>query len=244
MVSYSIIWDLETVVDTAAFKRMASELDISDVEALELHGDKFPKLPLHQIVCIGALVAERDGDGLRVVALGAPHSGQRTEKEIIEAFVGRIGELRPQLVSFNGHGFDLPVLRYRAMVHELSAPGLTCRSYFNRYSDDCLDLCDALASFDARSKMSLDALCRVLNIAGKPAGIDGSKVGQYVAEGRIQEVAEYCETDIVNTYLLFLRYELFRGHIDNMQHDRSVAMLRDHIKSRHGDKPHLASFLN
>jgi predicted PolB exonuclease-like 3'-5' exonuclease len=243
MASYSIIWDLETVVDCEAFKRMESQLELSDDEAREQHGDKFAKLPLHQIVCIGALVAERDAEGWRVVALGAPHTGQRSEREIIEAFVGRIGELRPQLVSFNGHSFDLPVLRYRAMLHSLPAPGLNCRAYFNRYTDDCLDLCDALASFDGRSKMSLDGLCRVLGIAGKPAGIDGSKVAEYVAEGRIQEVADYCETDIVNTYLLFLRYELFRGKLEPLQYERSVAALMDHIRVKHAGRDHLASFL-
>ena len=106
MTTYSIIWDLETVVDCEAFKRMESLLELSDDEAREQHGDKFAKLPLHQIVCIGALVAQRDAEGFRVIALGAPHTGQRSERDIIEAFVGRIGELRPQLVSFNGHGFD------------------------------------------------------------------------------------------------------------------------------------------
>jgi hypothetical protein len=79
------------------------------------------------------------------------------------------------------------VLRYRARVHALSAPGLNCRYYFNRYSEDCLDVCDALASFDARSKIGLDALCRVLGLPGKPEGIDGSQVGQYLKDGRIQE---------------------------------------------------------
>lgn len=244
MNSYAIIWDLETIVDCDAFKRMESQPELSDDEAREQHGEKFAKLPLHQIVCIGALVAQREDTGWSVAALGAPHTGQRSERDIIEAFVARISELRPQMVSFNGHGFDLPVLRYRTMLHQLAAPGLNCRSYFNRYSDDCLDLCDALSSFDARSKMSLDALCRIMGIAGKPSGIDGSKVGEYVAAGRIQEVADYCETDIVNTYLLFLRYELFRGHIDAAQHDRAVSDVRHHIRTKHDGKAHLATFLN
>ena len=243
MCSYAIIWDLETVVDCDAFKRMQGQLDLSDEDARNLHGDKFAKLPLHKIVCIGALVAHRDDKSWKVIALGAPHTAQRSEREIIEAFVGRISDLRPQLVSFNGHGFDLPVLRYRTMLHSLSAPALNCRPYFNRYSEDCLDLCDALSSFDARSKMSLDGLCRVLGIAGKPVGIDGSKVSEYVAEGRIQEVADYCETDVANTYLLFLRYELFRGKIDVAQHNASVSALSDHIRMKHAGRNHLASFL-
>lgn len=128
MSSYAIIWDLETVPDLTAFKRVSGTPDITDEEAEALLEDKFAKLPLHSIVCIGALIAERGDWGWRVVALGAPHTGERTEREIIQAFVARIDELRPQLVAFNGHGFDLPVLRYRALVHALPAPGLNCRA--------------------------------------------------------------------------------------------------------------------
>ena len=83
----------------------------------------------------------------------------------------------------------------------------------------------------------------VLGIAGKPVGIDGSKVGEYVVAGRLQEVADYCETDIINTYLLFLRYELFRGRIDAAQHQLSVVALQEHIRTKHADRPHLTSFL-
>jgi predicted PolB exonuclease-like 3'-5' exonuclease len=60
-----------------------------------------------------------------------------------------IAELTPQLVTFNGNTLDLPVLRYRAMIHGISAPGLATRPYFNRYTDDAVDLCDILSSFAA-----------------------------------------------------------------------------------------------
>lgn len=243
MSKHAIIWDLETVPDLAAFKRMCGSPDMSDPEAEALHGDKFAKLPLHMIACIGALIAERGEWGWRVVSLGAPHAGTRSEAEIISAFVDRLEELHPQLVTFNGHGFDLPVLRYRAMVHCLAAPGLNCRTYFNRYSEDCLDLCDALSSFDARSKMKLDALCRVLGLPGKPEGIDGSKVGEFVKNGRIQEVADYCETDVVNTYRVFLRYELFRAKITPDQHAKSEAELDTMLRLKLPEKPHLADLL-
>ena len=206
-----IVWDLETVPDTAAFARMQGSPDLEPAAAEAQMGDKFPKLPLHGIVCIGALIARRLEGHWAVRSLGAPHVGERSEAEIIQAFADKIAELQPQLVSFNGHGFDLPVLRYRAMVHNVAAPGLARRPYFNRYSDDALDLCDVLSSYDPRSKVSLDGLSRFLGLAGKPEGVDGSQVAALVKAGRIQEVAAYCESDVVNTYRIWLRYELFRG---------------------------------
>ena len=134
-----------------------------------------------------------------VRSLGAPHIGDRTEADLISAFAERLQTLRPTLVSFNGHGFDLPVLRYRAMVNAIAAPGLSVRPYYRRYDDSAVDLCDLLSSFDSRGKMGLDDLCKVLGLPGKPEGIDGSKVWEAVKEGRIGDVSRYCESDIINT---------------------------------------------
>jgi 3'-5' exonuclease len=91
--------------------------DAAEAEVREKLGSGFPKHPLHKIACIGALVASRESKGWRVDALGAPHIGERPEAKLISDFVEKIGQLRPQLITFNGHSFDLPVLRYRAMVN-------------------------------------------------------------------------------------------------------------------------------
>ncbi len=88
-------------------------------------------------------------------SLGAPHIGDRTEAELISAFADRLHALRPTLVSFNGHGFDLPVSRYRAMVNAIAAPGLSARPYYRRYDDSAVDLCDLLSSFDGRRIMHI-----------------------------------------------------------------------------------------
>jgi predicted PolB exonuclease-like 3'-5' exonuclease len=104
----------------------------------------------------------------------------------------------------------MPHRRAGATARQLQRPRLR-RPYFNRYTDDALDLCDVLASYDPRSRMSLDGLSRFLGLAGKPEGVNGSQVAALVKEGRIQEVAAYCESDVVNTYRIWLRYELFGG---------------------------------
>src|SRR5262249_161338 len=142
-------------------------------------GDKFPKHLYHSIICIGALIAHRDNDQWIVDALGAPHIGERSEAELIRSFVNRIAELNPQLVTFNGTSFDLPVLRYRAMTDRVAAPGLAARPYFKRYGDDTIDLCDVLSSFSSQAKATLHEICRVMGLPGKPDGITGAEVEKY-----------------------------------------------------------------
>jgi predicted PolB exonuclease-like 3'-5' exonuclease len=122
------------------------------------------------------------------------------------------------LITFNGHSFDLPVLRYRAMVNRVSGAGLHVRPYFHRYTDDALDLCDIFGSYSPGSRVNLDEICKIVGLPGKPSGIDGGEVEAMVRAGRINEVAQYCEADVLNTYRLWLVYELFRGTITTEQH--------------------------
>jgi 3'-5' exonuclease len=111
----------ETVLDLKGFAAATGHDGKTEEEIRAALGDKFPKHIYHSIVCIGALIAPHDDDHWVVDALGAPHVGERSEKELIASFVDRIAELNPQLVTFNGSSFDLPVVRYRAMVHKVSA---------------------------------------------------------------------------------------------------------------------------
>ena len=239
-----IVWDLETVPDLKAAARMSGDDSKTDDEVRDTLGSGFPKPPIHSIACIGALVGRREAEGWRVTALGAPHVNDRPEQELIRTFVDRIEQLSPQLITFNGNGFDLPVLRYRALLHRVPAPGLHARPYFNRYTNDAIDLCDVLASFGSSPKMKLDELSRFLGLAGKPHGLDGSKVESMVAAGQIDEVARYCETDIVNTYRLWLIYELFRGVLSTEQLQWSETQLSEYVRQHKAANPYLMSAMD
>jgi 3'-5' exonuclease len=238
-----IVWDIETAPDLKGFAAANGHVGSGDDEIRAAMGDNFPKHIYHSIICIGALIAHQDDDQWTVGALGAPHVGERSEKALISSFVDRIAELSPQLVTFNGSSFDLLVLRYRAMVHGVTAPGLSSRPYFNRYTEDAIDLCDVLSSFSPQGKVTLHELCRVMGLPGKPDGISGGEVEKFYLDGRIREIAEYCESDVVNTYRVWLRYELFRGRLSASEFQASEASLVEFIKARGNTKPHLADLM-
>jgi predicted PolB exonuclease-like 3'-5' exonuclease len=122
----------------------------------------------------------------------------------------------------------------------VSAPGLSLRPYFNRYTEDAIDLCDVLSSFSAQSKATLDELSRIMGLPGKPDGIAGGDVERYFREGRIQEIADYCETDVINTYRVWLRYELFRGRLTIVEFEASERNLTEFITARATSRQHLA----
>src|SRR5450631_4070156 len=129
------------------------------------------------------------------------------------------------------------------MVHGVAAPGLSSRPYFNRYTEDAVDLCDVLSSFSPQGKVTLHELCRVMGLPGKPDGISGGDVDNFYRDGRIREIAEYCESDVVNTYRIWLRYELFRGRLSVGEFQASEANLVDFIKARGSTKPDLTDLL-
>jgi predicted PolB exonuclease-like 3'-5' exonuclease len=229
-----LVWDIETVPDLAGYAAANGDDGKSDDEIRAELGDKFPKHIYHSIICIGALIAHWENDHWSVDALGAPHVGERSEKELIAAFVDRIAD---------GSSFDLPVLRYRAMVHKVPAFGLSARSYFHRYTDDAVDLCDVLSSFSAGAKCTLHELCRVMGLPGKPNGINGAEVDKYFREGRLREIADYCESDVVNTYRVWLRHELFRGTLTHVGLEASETILKQFIDTRISTKPHLKELI-
>jgi predicted PolB exonuclease-like 3'-5' exonuclease len=185
------------------------------------------------------LIAHQQDDHWVVDALGAPHVGERSERDLIAAFVDKIAQLKPQLVTFNGSSFDLPVVRYRAMIHKVPAAGLSARPYFHRYTDDSVDLCDVLSSFAPGAKCYLNELCRVMGLPGKPDAINGADVDRYFREGRIREIAEYCESDVVNTYRVWLRHDLFQGNLSDRAFEMSETKLEEFIKARSATRPHL-----
>jgi len=239
MIEHVIIWDIETIPDLRGFAAAKGLVGKSDDEIRAQMGDKFPKLIYHSIVCVGALIAHREDEHWVVAELDAPNIGEQSEKEIIAGFVDRIAELTPQLVTFNGSSFNLSVLRYRAIVRAVSAPGLRVRPYFNRHLEDAIDLCDVLSTFSAQNKPTLHELCCLMGLPGKSDGISGADVEDYYRAARLDEISAHCEIDIVSTYRVWLRYQQFLGRLSENGVRMSEANLSEFIKSCSDIKPHL-----
>ncbi len=256
------VFDIETIPDTDAVPNLTG-FDDPDIEArreeleryhLEITGGKnpFPRQPFHKVVAISFLEAEieRSGGG-ESYHLRELRSGGETgfdEKTLLQGFFGYFERLKPRLVSYNGRGFDLPVLKYRAMAHGIQAPWLygagdKWNSYQSRYSADWhCDLLEVLSDYGASARGKLDEVCSVLGFPGK-FGVDGSKVASMFDEGRITEIRDYCETDVLNTYLVFLRVMHHRGTLSTDNYNQAVADIVALIEAEGEARPHLREFM-
>jgi hypothetical protein len=150
------------------------------------------------------------------------------------------------LVTFGGNGFDLPLLRYRAFALGVPIPGLHAgghRNYWHRFGSDHIDLCDVLSGYGGSSKPSLAEMAALANIPVKIGGVDGSQVEAYVEAGRLTEVTDYCLTDVLATYSVFLRYEMVRGELRPAHFDASMESLRAIVQRHLEQWPLISAFL-
>ncbi|HET7775093.1 MAG TPA: 3'-5' exonuclease, partial [Azospira sp.] len=185
------------------------------------------------------------------VSLAEPALG---EAEIVQMFFKGIDKYTPQLVSWNGGGFDLPVLHYRGLIHGVVAPrywdlgdgdyadsrDFKWNNYISRYHTRHLDLMDLLAMYQPRASAPLDDLAKLMGFPGK-LGMDGGKVWQAWQQGKADEIRDYCETDVVNTYLVSTRFRLMRGEVSREEHEAELAFIKAELGKL--DKPHWQEFL-
>ena len=254
----TLVFDIETIPDVAGLRRLHGlTADMSDAEVAELafqqrraqnNSDFLPHY-LQRVATISCVL--RSGDALKVWSLSEPEQG---EGEIIQRFFDGVEKFTPQLVSWNGGGFDLPVLHYRGLVHGVTAPrywdmgdgdygdsrDFKWNNYISRYHTRHLDLMDLLAMYQPRANAPLDDLAKLIGFPGK-LGMDGSKVWDAFQQGRISEIRDYCETDVVNTYLVLCRFRLMRGELSRSEYDAEIAFVRAELGRL--EKPHWAEYL-
>ena len=248
-----LAFDIETIPDINAGQRLLALKNLDDAEvaeALFAHqrektGRDFLPHHLHQIVAISVVL--RQHDQIKVWSLGTEDS---LESELIQRFFDGIERYCPTLVSWNGSGFDLPVLHYRALLHHINASrywemgehdnNFRWNNYQSRYHQRHTDLMDVLAMYQARASIGLDNLASLLGFPGK-MGMSGANVWQQYQKNQLSAIRNYCETDVLNTYLIYLRYQLMRAHLTPDQLTQEEQLLRDTLLTT--GKPHLRDFV-
>jgi hypothetical protein len=254
----TLAFDIETIPDVDGIRRLHDlPADLSDGEVAEFAfqrrraavGSDFLQLHLQRVIVVSC--ALRSDAGFRVWSLAEPESG---EAEIIQRFFDGIERYTPQIVSWNGGGFDLPVLHYRGLMHGACAARywdmgegdyadsreFKWNNYISRYHARHLDLMDLLAMYQPRANAPLDELAKLMGLPGK-LGMDGSAVWESWRAGGIDAIRRYCETDVVNTYLVYLRFQQMRGALSRAEHAAEAARVRESLAAL--DQPHWREFL-
>jgi len=250
----TLVFDIETVPDVALGRRLHGLEGLEDAQVAKAmfalrrqqSGGEFLAHEQHRVVAISCVL--RGQEHLNVWSLGdlaAP------ESELIQRFFDGIEKLSPSLVSWNGGGFDLPVLHYRALLHGIPAPrywevgdedtAFRYNNYLGRFHWRHLDVMDVLSGYQNRARASLANTACLLGLPGK-MGFDGSQVWDAYQAGNLVGIRQYCETDVLNTYLIYLRFELMRGRITRERHAEEVERVKVLLRAGR-EQPHFAEFL-
>ena len=245
-----LAFDIETIPDAHAIRTLHDfPNDISDADVVEYalqkrraqNGSDFLPLHLHRVVAISCCLRWSD-DKVHVSTTGKIEDDEAT---VLRKFYELIERYTPQLVSWNGGGFDLPVLHYRSLIHGISAArywdmgdgdfgdsrDFKWNNYLSRYHMRHCDLMDVLAMYNGRANAPLDQMAKLCGFPGK-MGMDGSKVWDAFQQGQLQEIRDYCETDAANTYLMFMRFQLLRGVYNPQEYQAEIDRLYHHLNAQ------------
>lgn len=246
-------FDIETIPDVELGRRLYGLDGLTDKQVgyvmqtkrREEAGHEFLSLEQQRVIAIS--IAWRSRDTFRVWSLGDPDAG---EAELIQRFFDGLERYVPDLISWNGGGFDLPVLHYRALKHGIQAPrywetgdedqAFRWNNYLNRFHWRHLDLMDVLSGYQGRARAGLENVALMLGLPGK-LGMGGDQVWDAWLAGRIVEIRNYCETDVLNTFLIYLRFELMRGRFTPEQYRAECLRIREALAAQ--PHAHLQEFL-
>jgi predicted PolB exonuclease-like 3'-5' exonuclease len=238
----TLVFDIETVPDTALGRRLYGLHDVADEEVAEVMfmrrrqetGTDFLSHEQHRVIAIS--VAMRSRDTLKVWSLGDEGT---SEKELLERFFDGLDKYTPDLVSWNGAGFDLPVLHYRGLLHSVTASrywetgdndtSFRYSNYLSRFHWRHMDLMDILSGFQGRGRASLSDIAGLLGFPGK-IGMHGADVWDAYQRGELARIRAYCEGDVLNTYLIYLRFQLMRGQLSAAQHAQELLRVRQLLR--------------
>ncbi len=203
---------------------------------------------LHKVIAVSAVL--RTDDQFKVWSLGTVESN---EQDLLKRFYSGLTRYTPKLVSWGGVGFDLPIIHYRSLLYPVNADqywaaGQGDNSFENdsypcRYHDRHTDLMDLLSGFQASASAPLN---EIATLCGFPGDINHMSIStnqqiwaRYQAGG-IKDIRDSGETEVLNTYLVYLNLQRNRGMIDQTQYETESRLVRDNLIA--SDQSHLITF--
>ncbi len=252
-----LIFDIETVGDGDLIRKVRfPDEDLTPREAVNRYRRQLLEetgkdvLPLTFVLPVSVAIAKVAAD-YRLVELIVLDSPEFRPQEIVRRFwQGWQHYQRPTLVTFNGRGYDVPVMEVSAYRFGLSIPAwfnVDSRSFEqsrNRYNHDAhLDLQDLLTNFGSfRMHGGLNLLAQLIDKPGK-AGIDGSQVQDLFNEGHVDRINDYCRCDVLDTYFVFLRSRVLLGKISLQEEQTLTELTRDLLSEQADNHPAYEHYL-
>src|SRR5829696_1768187 len=208
-------------------------------EARESRRDGSDFIPVTFHVPVGVCVL-RVGPDLTLLGLKCLDAPQFRPREIVNQFWFSATHYKAKLVTFNGRGFDLPLLELAAFRY-----GISARDHYlarDRYRGP-IDLMDWFTNFGAcRLAGGLDLLAKLLGKPGKME-VSGEQVYEMYLDGKIQEINDYCLCDTLDTYFVFLRTRIMTGDISPDQEADLVHQARDFLQRKSLELPAVRPYL-
>lgn len=242
-----LAFDIETIPDLNGVRQLDNmPADVSDEEVLEMakrrlrqeRNHEFFPLHLQRVVTISCILRRFSpqlppSEQFKVFSLPLENA-PTDEAQAVQLFYQCIEKHEPILVSWNGSGFDLPVLNYRAMINRIQTRNGFWRTdgdyrwntYTNRFHEHHTDLMDVLSLYQGRGYASLNDISILCGLPGK-IGIGGAKVWSSWQKGELQAIRRYCEHDTLLTYLLYARFQHLRGMLNG---DEEFAFVRRQLQ--------------
>ena len=247
----AIAFDIETIPDTDLLRMLHNKPEAGDDEIIALAKEEqlsksdgrsdFLPLPFHKVAVVSIVL--RTNDQLRIDSKTPP---ENDEKQAVEGFFRLIDRFTPTLISWNGNSFDLPVLAMRSLRLGIVSTGYwqgpedKWRQYTSRFHDAHQDVMDLLAHRQARSAAKLETIALSCGLPGK-MGYAGDQVWNLYQNQQFGEISNYCEIDALNTYLLWLRFQLISGRLPPARYNEECTIVENHLAS--SPAAHLQKFL-
>lgn len=257
------VFDIESVPDVELLREIyhydGDSMDVCKqafVAQKEASGSEFLPLSFHKIVSIASVLADDFGNFIKVGHFAKHISIENREEALLQEFSAFLNKQNPRLISFNGRGYDMPLIGIRALKYNVNLYGYyeidnqqfgknKWENYRQRYSERFhLDLYDTLGNYGAIRTLSLDAVCKMAGIMGKYEICGGQVYELIFQDNDLEKVDFYCQSDVLNTYWLFLKFELTKGMLQMNDYLANLDKMRESLPQNAQYSKHFIESIN